>query len=139
MSNIGRAKSFLKDGATFALVGGDKVITCNRRGIAPLLEFAESGKILSGFSVADKIVGKAAAMLYVLMGAEEVYAEVMSRAADGVFARFGVAHSCETLVDFIVNRRGDGVCPMENAVKDITQPAQVVPVLRATLNALSGS
>ena len=78
-------------------------------------------------------------MLYVLMGAEEVYAEVMSRAADGVFAYFGVAHSYETLVDFIVNRRGDGVCPMENAVKDITQPAQAVPALRATLNALSGS
>ena len=94
---------------------------------------------LSGFSAADKIVGKAAAMLYVLMGAEEVYAEVMSRAADGVFTSFGVAHSCETLVDFIVNRRGDGVCPMENAVKDITQPAQAVPALRATLNALSGS
>ena len=46
MSNIGRAKSFLKDGATFALVGGDEVITSNRRGIAPLLEFAESGKKL---------------------------------------------------------------------------------------------
>ena len=78
-------------------------------------------------------------MLYVLMGAEEVYAEVMSRAADGGFACFGIAHSYKTLVDFIVNRRGDGVCPMENAVKDITQPAQAVPALRATLNALSGS
>ena len=110
MSNIGRAKSFLKDGATFALVGDDEVITCNRRGIAPLLEFAESGKNLSGFSAADE-----------------------------VFARFGIAHSYKTLVDFIVNRRGDGVCPMENAVKDITQPAQAVPALRATLNALSGS
>ena len=58
MRDVECAKQFLSDGATFALVKDVEVFSTDRKGIAPLLELAEQGKNLSGFSAADKIVGK---------------------------------------------------------------------------------
>ena len=44
-----------------------------------------------GFAAADRVVGRAAAFLYVLLGAGEIYAGVMSDTAADVLERFGVA------------------------------------------------
>lgn len=137
MEQIERAKKLLSSGATFALVSDDEIFSTDRRGIAPLLELAEEGKNLSGFSAADKIVGKAAAMLYCYMEIQEVWAEVMSRAAAAVFEKYGVKYSCANLVDYIINRKGDGMCPMESTVADINSPAEAIRALRAKLNELT--
>ncbi len=136
-NDIQRAKSFLNEGATCAIVKDVEIFTTDRRGIAPLLELAEQGKDLSGYSAADKIVGKAAALLYVLTGVEEVYSEVMSRPAAEVLKLNGVKYSCDKLVDYIVNRKGDGMCPMERTVENISDPATAARALRQTLNNLS--
>lgn len=137
MRDVERAKQFLSDGATFALVKDVEVFSTDRKGIAPLLELAEQGKNLSGFSAADKIVGKAAAMLYCYMGIAEVYAEVLSQAALDMFEKHGVTCSYGKLVDYIINRKGDGMCPMEVAVKNLSHPAQAVHALREKLNSLA--
>ena len=135
-SNIDRAKYLLNNGAAIALVRGDDVFSSDRKGIAPLLEFAESNKDLSGFSAADKIVGKAAALLYCYVGISEVYANVISRSACSVLSAAGISFSYDTLADYIVNRNGDGMCPMEVAVKDIAEPSQAIHALRSALNLL---
>jgi hypothetical protein len=63
---------------TCVFVKGETVFTSTRNDIAPLLSFVEEGKDVSSFSVADRIVGKAASLLYVDLKIEEVYGEVMS-------------------------------------------------------------
>ena len=74
---------------------------------------------LVGYAVADKIVGKAAAMLLVKLGVSAVYGEVAS--VGGVeFCAHGVEVSYGSLVPYIVNRDKTGCCPMEQAVKDAT-------------------
>lgn len=137
MRDIERARQFLKDGATFALVNDVEVFSTDRGGIAPLLELAEQGKDLTGFSAADKIVGKAAALLYCNMNISEVYAEVISHAAVEVFERFNRPYSYNKEVEYIINRKGDGMCPMEQAVRDISDPAEAVRALRAALDKLT--
>lgn len=136
MNDVERAAQFLLKGATFALVKDNEIFSTDRNGIAPLLELAEQGKNLTGFSAADKIVGKAAALLYCYMGVEQVYAEVMSRAAGSVFDKNGVKYSYGTLTNYIVNRKGDGMCPMESAVLNTDAPAEAVCALRKTLDNL---
>ncbi len=84
-----------------------------------MLTFLENGTELRGFSAADKIVGKAAAMLFVCAGVTEVFAEVMSKAAVNYLNERGIACSHGVLTDKIINRKGDGLCPMELAVIDI--------------------
>lgn len=131
-----RAISLLERGYTCVICDRDRVLTSKKTGIAPLLERWESGETLGNVSVADRIVGKAAAMLLLLMGASEVYGSVMSQPAYRLLTEAGVRVRCGELVEGIVNRKGDGPCPMERAVAELTDPADAPAVLRQTLNAL---
>ena len=79
MDNWEKAKTLLAEGGyTCVICGGDKVYTSHERGVKPLLELLEQGAELKGFSAADRVVGKAAAFLYVLLGVSAVYAGVIS-------------------------------------------------------------
>ena len=88
MTDLIRARHILHDGATYALVRENEEIFGTERGISPLLALIDKSRDVRGFSAADKIVGKAAALLYVYMGVAAVYAEVLSQSAADVF----VAH-----------------------------------------------
>ena len=89
-------------------------------GIKPvILPMNENLHFFEGLSVADKIVGKASAMLLTLSGVKEVYAHILSQAGRDILEKYGIVYEYGELVDFIVNRKGDGMCPMEMTVKDI--------------------
>lgn len=110
--------------------------TSTLRGVAPLLAWLDRGEALQDFSAADKVVGKAAAFLYCLLGVKEVFAPVMSKAALEVLTSQGIAAYYDTLTEGIVNRRKTGPCPMESATKDIQDPAQALLAIRQALAAL---
>ena len=117
------AKTLLLGGSYTCVLCRDGQTICHReRGVLPLLEHVRAEETMSGFVAADRVVGKAAAFLYVLLGVDAVYACVMSRAALAVFEKHGIAASYDTLTEKIRNRAGDGYCPMEEAVWEIEQP-----------------
>ena len=77
-----RAKTLLHEANhTCVLCRGDVTHVSDRIGIAPMMEFLDAGLELRGFCAADRIVGKAAALLFVLAGVCAVYADVMSENA----------------------------------------------------------
>lgn len=120
MSDIEKAKELLKNNDfTCVLCKGDTVYTSAEKGISPMLDFIKSGKKLAGFSAADKIIGKAAAMLFGLAGVKEVYGEVMSASGAKYLEKCGITYSYGTLTDKIINRSGNGICPMELTVAEI--------------------
>lgn len=112
--NLNRAKQLLLEGASLAVVNGGGELTFNERGIKTLLSL-QSGSLAGAF-VADKVVGKAAAMMLVRGGAIEVYAEVISRPALEVFKAHKVICLYGEVVTNIINRDRTGICPMELAV-----------------------
>ena len=109
------------------------------RGVKPLLTFLESPQDFSGFSAADKVVGAGAAQLYVLLGVRAVWADVISEEAKGVLESNGIAVSYRTVVPYIINRAGDGRCPIETAVAGITDAQQALRVIKQTLRELTNS
>lgn len=124
-TDLTKAKDMLDSGKyTCVLCKGDAVYTSTERGVKPLLGWLDSGTDLKGFGAADKVVGKAAAFLYVLLGVDEVYAYVMSESAVKTFAEYGIRTQCDTCVKAIRNRTDTGFCPMEEAVSDIDEPQQ---------------
>ncbi len=138
MSGENTARELLRQGDyTCVVCVQGQVITSRQRGIRPLLEHWETGH-LSGASVADKIIGKAAAMLLILGGARKVFGQVMSETACRLLLDAGTEVSWGTLTDHIVNRAGDGLCPMEQAVRDLNNPADAPAALRTALQKLSG-
>ena len=119
-----KAKETLESGGyTCVLTDGTIVYTSKLRGVKPLVQFLESGTIPSGFSAADKVIGRATAYLYVLLGVREVYAQIISEPAAEVLRAKGIHVQYGTLVPNIINRKGDGICPFEAAVMEITEPS----------------
>lgn len=134
---LDRAIELLHSGGyTCVLWGPDRVLTDSRRGIAPLLERVEAGEDLRGLCCADKIIGRAAAMLLLLGGASAVHGDVMSEGAKALLEEHGVAVSFGVLTAQIINRKGDGPCPMERAVAGLADPAAAPNALRAALDNL---
>ena len=113
--------------------GEEEIYRSTERGIAPLIAIVDGGIDVAGAVAYDKIVGKAAALLYVLTGVGAVHAGVLSKAAARLFDENGIAYTYETLTENIVNRKGDGVCPMEETVRDVDSPAAAYTVLKQKL------
>ena len=84
-----------------------------------MLELIEAGKHLSGYSAADKVVGRAAAALFIKCGIKEVYARVLSIGGKELLDTYGIPCTYDTLIDRIINRKGTDICPMEKAVHGI--------------------
>lgn len=111
------AKTKLAEGTyTCVLCKGEKIYTSESRGVKPLVSWYMNGAGFKEYSAADKVVGKATAFLYRLLGVSAVYAGVISRQAIRVLSEAGISVEYGTLVDNIINRRGDGICPFEAAV-----------------------
>ncbi len=117
MSDLENAKIALH-GHTIALCKGDKILTSDKKGVTPMIEFIDSGINLKGYSVADLIVGKAVAMLYVKVGIVAVYAKTISKSAIQVLKNNNITFCYDILTDKIINRKGDDICPMEKVVSD---------------------
>ena len=115
---------------TCVLRRGETIHTATERGVKPLVRWLTQGIDAQGFSAADKVVGRATAYLYVLLGVKEVWAGVMSEAAAEVLHRHGIACAQDKLVDHIINRSGTGICPFEEAVLEIHTPAEALAAIR---------
>lgn len=120
---LSQARELMESGDfTCVLTDGDQVFTSVLRGVRPLVQFLERGTDMTGFSAADKVVGRATAYLYVLLGVGAVYARIISEPAVAVLQAHGIRVEYGRLVPNIINRRGDGICPFEAAVMEISEP-----------------
>ena len=139
-ADLERAKSiFTGSDYTCVLCKDDTVYTSTERGLKPLIAWINNGTDLKGFCAADRIVGKAAALLYVLLGVDTVYAPVMSEAGIYTLAKNGITPLYDTSVKEIRNRMDTGLCPMEEAVQDITDPNKGLYALKGKIRQMMTS
>lgn len=108
----------------------NQVYTATQRGVAPLLNWLDSGLDLTGFSAADRVVGRGAAFLYCLLGVREVYARVMSLPAAQVLQSYEIHAQADIFVEGIINRTGTGPCPFEAAVINIEDAQEALAAIR---------
>ena len=132
--NMEKAVEMLKTGGyTCVICKDDCTYTSKERGIKPLVEWYDSGIDFEGAFAADKVVGKAAAMMYILMKAEKVFSYVMSKGAVETFERFGVQWYCDSVAEVIKNRTETGTCPMEQAVSSCAEPKEACAAVKRKL------
>jgi hypothetical protein len=131
MTDLEKARELLVSGDyTCAVCRGSISYTTRERGVKPLLNWLDAGADLKTASAADRVVGRGAAFLYCLLGVKEVHARVMSRPAAEVLEAHGITALADTFVDGIINRRGTGPCPFEDAVMQITDPREALAAIR---------
>lgn len=120
-------KSILtKENHTVVIYKNDaSVIVSDDRGVAPLMKLITEDKTqLKDSIIADKIIGKAAALLMIYSEVKEVFTPVISQPALQVFEKHNIKIHYDKLVDRIINRKGDGLCPMETICMDIDNPEE---------------
>lgn len=128
MTDLQTAKDNLS-GHTICLCKDGDCIYSEKRGIAPMMGFIADGINLQGYSVADIVVGKAAAMLFVKCGIAGVFAKNLSVGGKEVLKNFGIPFEYEVLTEKIMNRDGTDICPMEKTVRDCENPEEAYKLL----------
>lgn len=132
------ARKILNEHAyTCVLRKDDVILTATERGVKPLARWLTEKTDVRGFSAADKVVGKATAYLYVLLGVKEVWAGVMSVSAAEVLTRHGITAAQGKLVENIINRQGTGICPFEAAVLEIHTPEEALTAIREKMREMN--
>lgn len=97
----------------------------------PLLKYLkyyknESGRIV----VMDKITGKAAALLLVLMNCEYVFSPVGSKLAVDVLAKNKIDYLFDAVVPYIKRSDNNEMCPMEKMASNINSPDKFYALLK---------
>lgn len=123
---------------SFVLIRDGKIVyTATGRGVRPIMNLLDTNPdLLRNAVIVDKIIGKAAALLLKLGGARRVYGELMSVRARVYLSDNNMNPSYGRCIDVISNRTGDGICPLERAVKDIEDPEKAREILKDTINQL---
>ena len=138
MTDLEKAKSALF-GHSIALCRGENLVTDDSRGIAPMMKFIGEGRDLRGFSAADLVVGRAAAFLFIKAGISAVYAENLSRGGLELLEKAGIYTEYKNLAEYILNRRGDGICPMEDAVASAENPDDACFLIKKRMSELKAA
>ena len=134
MSDIAQARRLLDhENLAFVVVRQERVLARGtERGVSELFATLQAlGVETAGASLADKVVGKAVALIALNAGIVAVDTPLASRSAERVLQAGGVAFSADQFVPEIMNRRRDALCPLEQLTHSIDDAAIAVGKLRA--------
>ena len=119
-------KQIIQSGAYTCVAADEQRIfyQASGMGVKPIISpMRENRAFFQGKYVADTMVGKAAAMLLILSGAKYVYGAIMSQSAARVLKIHGIPFTYGQRVEYIKNRTGTGMCPLEQCVQGDEAPA----------------
>lgn len=108
------------------LKDGQVIYESDQAGLKALYDlFKDHREDLKEASVADTVVGQAAARLYLEAGIKDLYAGLISQRAKDLFEGAQIPLQFDRQVPHILNRDGSDLCPMEK----ISQASLSLPEL----------
>lgn len=129
-------RDILHEGGHSLVVENDgNIRTFDGRGVSDLFRLVtEEREILRGASIADKVVGKGAAALMIVGGVKSLYADVISTPAIDLFGTTSVKVDYGCLVNNIINRKADGICPVESLCLPVESARDCLPLISKFLS-----
>jgi len=139
MRDLDFAKQQLKERKlALVIVKGGKVLfetgSPGIRGFFSAIEVV--GEELAGASVADKVVGRAVALLCVCSHVKEVFAVVLSKEGLKALEEHGLRCEYENLVPKILDAKGVNMCPFERFALTISNPKKAYEKLKSFASSL---
>lgn len=106
--------SKLYEGKYSCVIRNGEIRTFTQRSVTDIYQLLKNEpSFLNGASVADKIVGKGVAALFVLGKINELYADIISTAALDLLKRANIKVSYREEVPVVKNKSKTGLCPLE--------------------------
>ncbi len=121
--NLEQANQLLKDyDCTCIILKNNKSIYKSTHiGVKPLLLFLDSHVSLEKddkLILIDKIIGKAALLLAVKCEIDTIFTPIISKEALQAAEHYNIKWEASSIVPHIINREGNGKCPIESSVTD---------------------
>ena len=136
MTDLDIAKSELyEENLTLAIVkNGEVLYSTKSHRISGFLDAIDKcGAKLEGASLADRVAGKAIALLCVYAKIKEVYAAVLSRQAQVIFKKNKISTHWNELVENVLDTTKTGMCPFEKAAAEISDPQKAYKTFKGLL------
>lgn len=112
-----------EDLAIVVVKQGEVVFKSKDKGIKPLYTLATKMKEEAfGGSVADKVIGKGAALLCGYLDIKEVYASLISEGGQIILNNYNIPYTMDKSCSYIMNRDKTDYCPIEKLSLDIEEP-----------------
>jgi len=126
-------EALFRDNFTLVLVKNARLLFKSKsHGVTDIIAMIdELGEFTRSASLADSVVGRAAALLCLHSGITSVYGSRMSEGAVSIFKARGIHHEFGQLVPRILNRKMDDICPFDKAVSGIEEPVVALERLRS--------
>jgi hypothetical protein len=123
--DLAKQKLIKNDLSLVIVKNGLTIFETRKQGVSGFLQAIETlNQNLAGASVADKIVGVAAAMLCVYSKISSVFAQTVSESGVHVFKENNILCLFEKIVENILNRDKTDVCPFEKLAIDSKTPKE---------------
>ncbi len=106
------------DDVSFVIINNEQIIHSSKGiGVKPILQLIKSNpNLINDNVVIDKIIGRAAAILLCKYKPKKVYGILMSKSAIEIFLHYKIEYGYNNLVENILNRTSNGLCPLEESV-----------------------
>ncbi len=116
----------------------DEVTVYDGHGVSDLYRLlVQRPGFLDGADIADKVVGKGAAALMILGKVNSVHADVISTPALRLFETSDVKVTFDIEVPNIINRTGDGICPVETLCLGCRTAGECLPLITRFINSIN--
>ncbi|MDE6134833.1 MAG: DUF1893 domain-containing protein [Muribaculaceae bacterium] len=117
------------------VAGTEEVHEFTGRGVKDLYQlYCRKPESLTGSFVVDKVVGKGAAALMALSHINSLHTKVISRQALELLQRSSIHVTYCELVDNIINRAGNGICPLESMCSECRTPEECLPLIETFMS-----
>lgn len=136
MIDVELAKKILYDENQKLVVvkNGEVIFKSKDRGIRPMYVLSTEMKDKAkGGSIADRVIGKGAAMLCVYLNIERVYGELMSQSGINVLHKSNIKYTVKESCKSIKNRDKTDLCPIEKRSVDIEDPEVLLKRIKSFL------
>lgn len=139
MNDIEIAKKVLREEKQKIVVvkEGQVVFKSIDRGIKPMYYLAQNMKEEArGSSLADRVIGKGAAIICGYLGVSELHAELISQNAISILDKEGIAYEFKEKCEYIKNRDRTDYCPIEKRSLDTEDPEVLLSRIEVFLKSL---
>ena len=133
MKDIEIAKKLLieENQALVVVKNGEVIFKSVEKGIKPMYILATEMKSeAKGASLADKVIGRGAALLCGYAEIKELYTELISEGGIAALGEYNIPYEKEKSCPYIMNRDKTSYCPVEKLSLDTDDPAVLLQSIK---------
>lgn len=133
MKDIDLAKQILKEESLSLVVvkDGDVIYRSTDRGIKPMYDITNQMKEkVFQSTIADKVIGKGAALLCANLNIAEVYGGLISKAGMETLEKNNISYEYDESCEYIKNRDETDYCPIEKLSMGVEDPIELLEKIK---------